>query len=168
LLRIPAWCTEATAEIDKQAVPATDGYLRVRREWVPGTRIVLNLSMPAELVEAHPRVDAVRGCLALRRGPVVYGVEQADLPGHAELADVRLDPAAPVTVNAHDAGALAPVTLTAGGRLYLDGDAALHRPYRPVDAVDSTHLALTAIPYFLWCNRTPGPMRVWIPVCPTG
>jgi DUF1680 family protein len=169
-LRLPAWCADATAELDGRVVPAVavDGYLRLRREWAPGTRIVLNLSMPAELVEAHPRVDAVRGCVALRRGPVVYAFEQADLPGHAELADVRLDPAAPVTVTAHDIGALAPVTLTAGGRWHPDGDVALHRPYRPVDAVAPTPLALTAIPYFLWCNRTPGPMRVWIPVCPTG
>jgi uncharacterized protein len=169
-LRMPAWCTDATVEMDGRAAPAAavDGYLRVRREWAPGTRIVLDLSMPAQLVEAHPRVDAVRGCVALRRGPVVYGLEQADLPGHADLEDVRLDPDAPVTVTAHGAGALAPVTLTAGGRLYPDEVVALHRPHRPGGAVTSTPLALIAIPYFLWCNRTPGPMRVWIPVCPTG
>jgi DUF1680 family protein len=29
-------------------------------------------------------------------------------------------------------------------------------------------LELTAIPYFLWGNRTPGPMRVWIPVATQG
>jgi uncharacterized protein len=166
-LRMPAWCAGATVEIDGRAATIAippDGYLRVRREWVRGTRIVLDLEMPVELVAAHPRVDAVRGCVALRRGPIVYGIEQADLPEQIELEDVHLDPATSVVVTAHDSGALAPITLTAGGRLHDDGGGALHRPYQHHGAAASAFFPLIAVPYFLWGNRTPGPMRVWIPI----
>ncbi|MBB5801059.1 DUF1680 family protein [Saccharothrix ecbatanensis] len=30
-------------------------------------------------------------------------------------------------------------------------------------ATTSTPITFAAVPYFLWGNRTPGPMRVWIP-----
>ena len=43
-----------------------------------------------------PRVDAVRGCVALERGPLVYAIESADLPPGVELEDVAIpDGAAP-------------------------------------------------------------------------
>ena len=29
---------------------------------------------------------------------------------------------------------------------------------------DGPAVTVPAIPYFLWANRAPGPMRVWIPV----
>nr|MDQ2831785.1 hypothetical protein [Chloroflexota bacterium] len=42
---------------------------------------------------------------------------------------------------------------------------ALYRPHRadaPRDAGAS--IKLTAIPYYAWANRAPGPMQVWIPL----
>ena len=38
--------------------------------------------------------------------------------------------------------------------------------YRPltVDEPGGTAVTVPAIPYFLWANRAPGPMRVWIPL----
>ncbi|HXG39318.1 MAG TPA: hypothetical protein VNJ28_00110 [Candidatus Limnocylindrales bacterium] len=46
--------------------------------------------MLVRIVEADPRIDAVRGCLALERGPLVYCVEGADLPPGTELEEVEL------------------------------------------------------------------------------
>ena len=45
----------------------------------------------------HPdrRVDAVRGCLAIERGPLVYCFEQADQP--ARLDEVAVFPGDPLT-----------------------------------------------------------------------
>ena len=43
----------------------------------------------------NPRIDAIRGCVALARGPLVYCIEQADHPADVAVEDLRLDPAAP-------------------------------------------------------------------------
>ncbi|MBP2708388.1 glycoside hydrolase family 127 protein [Microbispora sp. RL4-1S] len=170
-LRVPAWCDTYAVSVGGETVdvPVQDGYVRLTRVWAPGTTLVLDLAMPVRRLSAHPRVDAVRGCVALARGPVVYCLEQADLPPGVVLEDVWLDPAAPVEAAHRDDPAGIPVVLTAGGRLAGSGDAlytALDEsgPGRETGAP----LALTAVPYFLWGNRSEGPMRVWIPLAATG
>jgi uncharacterized protein len=159
-LRVPGWATEAL--LDGAPADIDDGYVRVRRDWSAGVTVTLDLPMPARVILPHPRIDAVRGCVALARGPLVYAVEQADLPAGVTLEDVRVDPAAPIMP-----GRLPdiPVTLTTRGAVARPASAELY-PAR----VEIQHepLELTAIPYFLWGNRTPGPMRVWIPGTTTG
>ena len=44
--------------------------------------------MPVRVIEPNPRVDAIRGCVALERGPLVYCLEGADLPAGVELEDL--------------------------------------------------------------------------------
>jgi DUF1680 family protein len=178
-LRIPAWCRAYTVLVDgvELAAPAVDGYVRLTRDWA-GERVELRLAMPPRVLAAHPRVDAVRGCVALARGPLVYSIEQHDLPDDAVLEDVALESVVPIQVGEHGADAAIPVTLTAAGRvrrfaterLYQPLDEALDEPLDETSggASDETSrpFALTAIPYFLWGNRNPGPMRVWIPAAP--
>jgi DUF1680 family protein len=171
-LRVPGWCADARLTVNGSLVRtgAQEGYLRLTRTWRPGDRVELVLAMPPRLVTAHPRVDATRGTAALARGPLIYCLEHADLP--AELAgevfeDLYLDTSAPLTAVRDDAGP-APVRLHArirtrdGGAdaLYRPiGDAAAHRP--PAEPRGAT---VATIPYYLWANRAPGPMRVWIPL----
>ena len=59
------------------------------RDWRAGDRIVLTLDMPVRVTEPDPRIDAVRGCVAIERGPIVYCVESADLPAGVDLEDDR-------------------------------------------------------------------------------
>jgi DUF1680 family protein len=166
-LRVPAWCPAYTVLVDGVPVraEATGGYVRLSRVWAPGTTVVLDLHLPVRQVSAHPRVDAVRGCVALTRGPLVYCLEQADLPPDAVLEDVRLDPEAPVVLalaNGPDPST-PPVTLVARGSTVSDGDASLYRT-AAYDAGTAPPITLRAVPYFLWSNRAKGAMRVWIPV----
>ncbi|MCP2167323.1 glycoside hydrolase family 127 protein [Goodfellowiella coeruleoviolacea] len=166
-LRMPGWCPVADVRVDGAPVQAgavRDGYLRLRRDWSGGATVTLDLPMPARVVRPHPRIDAVRGCVALTRGPLVYCLEQADLPAGVTLEDVRVDPAAPIAV---DRLADIPVVLRARGAIEQPGSAALYTASAPT-APRTEPLALTAVPYFLWGNRVPGPMRVWLPVTTTG
>jgi DUF1680 family protein len=170
-LRMPAWCPAYTVLVDDVPVraEAAGGYVRLRRVWAPGTTVVLDLHLPVRQVTAHPRVDAVRGCAALTRGPLVYCLEQADLPADAVLEDVRLDPEAPVVLalaNGPDPSA-PPVTLIASGSAMTTGDASLYRT-TACAAGTATPITLRAVPYFLWGHRAKGAMRVWIPVRTAG
>jgi uncharacterized protein len=164
-LRVPAWCREARLSVagDPVAVsPDADGYVRVRRAWRPGTEVLLTLPMPPRVLAAHHRVDAVRGCVAWARGPIVYCLEQHDQPAGAPLEDIRVAAQeAPRAVAGSDVPGV-PVVLVGQGyvsradgrQLYAEGAAA---------APDGEVVEVTAIPYFRWANRGPAPMRVWIP-----
>jgi len=51
----------------------------IDRKWkILADRIELELPMDVQLVKADERVKADRGCVALRRGPLVYNVESAN------------------------------------------------------------------------------------------
>lgn len=158
-LRVPAWAPGLRLSVGGAPVPeprVVDGYLTVPS----GTRRVeLDLDMPAVAVAAHPRVDAVRGAVALTRGPVVYCVEQADHPDGPSVEDVRLRPGGALVVEPR-AGAL-PLIRAQGVAAETD-DAPLYgtRTTTPADRP----VPLTAVPYAEWGNRAPGPMRVWLPL----
>lgn len=169
-LRIPQWCGEFRVRCgdtvyDRTTAPADDGWLRLERTWTPGDEVVLELGLEPRLTAADPRVDAVRGCVAIERGPLVYCLEQADHPGGG-LDDIVLDTTRPLTVT-HRPDLLGGVTtIVAAGHRRRIPDAGWW-PYRSAGDTDATPagepLELTAIPYYAWANRQDGSMRVWVP-----
>jgi DUF1680 family protein len=160
-LRVPAWSTGATLD----GRPVAPGYAELTRAWRPGDRVVLELDVSPRLTAPNPRIDAVRGCLALERGPVVFCLEDHDLPSGVELADVAVDPAAgPVDSGPiSQLGDLPGVALTGVVR-DLDGwRNTEYRDLRELPATPTAPASLLAVPYFAWANRERGGMRVWIP-----
>jgi uncharacterized protein len=163
-LRVPAWAEGATLSINGQDRPVAAGaYASARRSWQAGDTVELAMPMPVRLLAADERVDAVRGCVAIERGPLVYAVEQVDQDDEMVVDDLRLDTAG-TTAATHRPDLLGGVTVVtaqglAGKRVSrpwpygAPGEAS--RPATPVE--------VTAVPYFAWANRGVGPMRVWIP-----
>jgi DUF1680 family protein len=164
-LRVPAWADEATLQVDGDEQPAAAGaYASVTRSWRPGDTVELRLPMRVRFVEADARVDAVRGCVAIERGPLVFAVEHVDQPEDVIVDDLHLDPAGPTSAE-YRADLLGGVTVvTARGR--AGRHAAQDRPYPPAGTPgppDGTDVDVTAVPYYSWANRGIGPMRVWLP-----
>jgi len=166
-LRAPGWAEGATLTVDGEQQPVTAGaYATVRRAWSAGDVVELVLPMAVRLTEADERVDAVRGCVAIERGPIVYAVEQADQPDGVLVDDLRLDVSAPLETE-HRPDLLAGVTVVrAGGR--PQAHTAQPWPYRPATTAaaqpqQAEEVPVTAVPYFAWANRGIGPMRVWVP-----
>jgi hypothetical protein len=116
---------------------APGGGVSLRRVWAVGDDVVLELPIAARRTTPDERVDSVRGCVAIERGPLVYCFEQQD-------ADVVLDRTAVV------AGAL----VSRERPDLLGGVTTVEVPGRDGP--------LTAIPYYAWANREVGPMTVWI------
>lgn len=170
-LRIPSWCAGHRVRVAGHdlAGAVADGWLRLERRWSPGDEVVLDLSMPPRLTQADPRVDAVRGCAAIERGPLVYCLEGVDHPGGG-LDDVVIDPRTPLTEERAPDLLGGVTTVTAAGHRRTLPETGWW-PYRDAtapgtagsDQPHGTPLELTAIPYYAWANRTDGPMRVWIP-----
>ena len=55
-------------------------YLEVRRSWRPADHVQLSFPMPIERVACHPYVMENADRVALKRGPLVYCVEEVDNP----------------------------------------------------------------------------------------
>jgi hypothetical protein len=62
------------------ALMATNGYATTPRVWRKGDAVSFDLKMPAERFYAHPNVRMDVGLAALRRGPLIYCVEEAGIP----------------------------------------------------------------------------------------
>ena len=172
-LRIPGWCeTGASVQVNGEATseaPMTGSYAGVRRSWRPGDIVALTLPMPVRRVVSHPRVVENVGRVALMRGPLLYCLEQADHPD-ADVRDVVLpDGAIFSAIERPD---------LLGGVVALTAEA-LHHPPEPAwrsalyasaatapPAAAGRRVTITAVPYYAWANREPGPMRVWVPRMP--
>ncbi|MBA7467125.1 Non-reducing end beta-L-arabinofuranosidase [subsurface metagenome] len=159
-LRIPAWCREFSLRVngmEAKSLQPKHGYLRIEREWKAGDCIELSLSMPIELVRAHPEVREDIGCVAIQRGPLVYCLEQVDnkvplhrivLPEDTKLkARFEQDLLDGVVVIHDDAFVVDD----------SDWDAQLYR----VAKEQRKCFKISAIPYYAWDNRESGKMRVW-------
>jgi DUF1680 family protein len=172
-LRVPGWAAGAKIEVNGQPYPGTDGirpgdYAGIDISAGAGTRIRLTLPMNVEIVEAHPHVIGNLGRVAIRRGPLIYCLEQADHTG-TDVGNVFLPDDVLLTPE-HRPDLLNGVTVLCGEGLALDApeeDGALYRAYRRRHLAEFQPVAITAIPYYAWANRAAGPMQVWIPVAPT-
>lgn len=61
------------------------GYAVITRVWGPGDTIQLTLPLRVQRVRADERVEALRGRVALKYGPLVYNIEEEDQDIHREL-----------------------------------------------------------------------------------
>ena len=160
-LRIPGWAKNATAAVNGEpiALKPLNGYATIRRLWREGDAVTLDLKMPAERLYAHPNVRMDVGRAALRRGPLIYCVEEADNPG-GPVQTLALPRSAPI-----EAGWRADLF---GGVVTLEGAREEARSWQGAGALYSTEppaardAPLVALPYHLWANRAPGSMQVWV------
>ncbi|MEU7746165.1 beta-L-arabinofuranosidase domain-containing protein [Nonomuraea sp. NPDC049158] len=164
------------------------GYAVVAGDWRPGDEIRLDLPMAPRWTFPDRRVDALRGSVAVERGPLVYCAESvADEPPLADVA-ARIS-SAPIdhqTGSPEGASAAVPVPRAAGSEagapdpvagapadpvveievaVVLGAPATDDWPYGPTpDAPEGAETVLRLVPYHRWGNRGPATMRVWLPV----
>lgn len=163
--RVPDWCQGASLKVNGETVGsnyASSTYAEVTRVWKVGDVVEWNMPMPARLMEANPLVEEVRNQVAVKRGPVVYCLESADLPEGVKLDDVLI----PANIS------LTPVKAEIDGFpvMALEGEAQLATEaswqgqlYREVGAA-GRKLKVRLVPYYAWGNRGKGEMSVWLPL----
>jgi hypothetical protein len=147
---VPAWSgsTRISVNNDPERAGISPGYHVLHRPWRKGDVVTVHLDLTPRWTGPDRRVDAIRGCVAIERGPLVYCFEQTDQLDGARLDDLVVKPGSvlgerPVTLD----GIGQTIEITAEGQL-LPADT-------PVTGI--------AIPYFQWDNRDGRPMRVWMP-----
>jgi hypothetical protein len=172
-LRAPAWARGGRVEVAGVSRSLAGGTTEaLRRSWRAGDQVLLELPMDPRMTVPDERVDAVRGCVAVERGPLVYCVEQADLPDGQDV-DALVVRSDGVPRPGPSLAALEGMpSLELAGRTRVSGGGGPGWPYRessaPTPSPAAPEATVRAIPYFAWANRTPGSMRVWLPTAPVG
>jgi DUF1680 family protein len=160
-LRVPSWATGATLTVDGQPRGVTAGqYARAERPWRPGDELILELPIAPRWTYPDPRLDAVRGTVAVERGPLVYCVESIDLPAGLDLDRLSVVTSAPPR-DAPAADQPAAVNVPA---IAAAGDS---RPWpygsdRPAEPAATTQ-PVRLVPFYARANRGPAAMRVFLP-----
>lgn len=149
-LRIPSWATGATVN----GAATAPGEHRLEG-LSSGDTVELVLPLSPRFSLPDERIDAVRGTVAVERGPLVLCAESVDLPEGMSVNEFGVDPSSPL------------IPSGTGARLRAQGlrlqDSAW--PYAPDKALDiAAEFDLHLIPYHRWGNRGPATMRVWLPV----
>ena len=139
-LRIPEWSRGNTISLNgKEIAPAVeDGYAVLKNNWKAGDKVTLNFVMEVEAVAADPRVKANTGKRAIRRGPLVYCLEEVDNKGSYCSSVLTPSTAYTTVFNPNLLGGIATIAASSGNE------------------------ELTFIPYYSWDNREAGKMKVWV------
>jgi DUF1680 family protein len=158
--RIPGWARSYQLVLNGAPLKASlvRGYAQVDRTWTSGDRLELELPMPVERIYAHPQVRADVGRVALKRGPLVYCLEQIDNP-QADVGLMRLPRSTSVGTQVRPDLFDGIVTLVADAEATPVADSdSLYRS----EPFSTTPARLVAVPYYAWNNRGPNQMQVWI------
>lgn len=161
-LRVPEWATGARLRVtpadgggvdEREAAPGT---AEVRRAFRDGDVVELVLPMTPRLTAPDARIDAVRGCVVVERGPEVFALESVDAGAGADVSSLALAPGS--------------VPFERDGRVWVEvidrGDDDGGWPYRASADEAPGPPASRAVPlvaYHEWAERGPSTMRVWIP-----
>jgi uncharacterized protein len=162
-LRMPGWCKQATLKVNGIVVKPSmqQQYMSLNRVWKKGDKIELTLSMPVVLLESNPLVEETRNQVAVKRGPLVYCLESADLPAGKSVFDIII----PVATKWQPKQ----MTIDKSSVMALEGEVK-SRPgdwnnklYRELSTL-ATPVKVRLIPYYAWANRGKTNMTVWMPV----
>ncbi|MFT3751534.1 MAG: glycoside hydrolase family 127 protein [Paludibacter sp.] len=164
-LRIPEWCEKATITINGQPFESenkANTYTEINRVWKKGDVVELVLDMPVKLLESNPLVEETRNQTVVKRGPLVYCLEGADVPAGKSIdnvlipADIKFTPRKTTIAGS-------PVVVLDGIARLAGEDSWKNTLYRPVEKSDKT-VNITLIPYYAWGNRGKMDMTVWMPL----
>ena len=132
--------------------PGSDGYVNITRKWKKGDVVTLHFDMPARVVKASEKVKADRGMVAVQRGPLVYCAEWCDNNGTDIMASL---------LNQQPTFTEGQTTIANCQVTTLTTDAQQLR-FNDRGKLQTTDASLTLIPYYAWCHRGSGNMRVWL------
>ncbi len=132
--------------------PSEDGYLTITRKWKKGDLVQLHFDMAPRIVRAHDKVEADRGMVAVERGPLVYCAEHPDNP--FDVTSVLMNQKPHFQTGRVEIAGVPVVSLTTDAQTL---------GFNEQGKLMATDRQLTLIPYFAWCHRGSGKMRVWLP-----
>ena len=145
----------ATCSVNGNSVavtPSPDGYLTIDRRWKKGDRVNLHFDMEPRTVRANNKVEADRGMVSIERGPLVYCAEHPD--NSFDIMGALINQAPQFTLGKGEIAGTPIQTLTTSAQTLN---------FNKQGKLEAQDVTLTLIPYYAWCHRGSGKMRVWLP-----
>jgi DUF1680 family protein len=170
-LRVPSWAHRArlvfvAADGTRRVEDLGPGYATLTEQFMAGDRVELDLPMTPRLTSPDPRIDSVRGTVAVERGPEVYCLESTDAAAAGfvgvddDLASVEF--ASDPTVTERNGILLAHMRIRPHDTPRWPYDTA-GQDMSESETADEA-VAIPLIPYRSWAQRGPSTMRVWLPL----
>lgn len=129
-----------------------DGYLTINRNWKKGDVVRIHFDMEPRTVRANNKVEADRGMICVERGPLVYCAEHPD--NNFDIMGVLMNQS-PQFILGKEEVAGTPIQTLATDVQTLN--------FNKRGELETENHRLTLIPYYAWCHRGSGKMRVWLP-----
>ena len=156
--RLGYTCTVNGVAVDTNTTE--DGYLTIDRKWKKGDIVRLHFDMEPRTVRANEKVEADLGMISIERGPLVYCAEFKDNNFdimhtiHNQNPQFEVRPNVDFHITAADGEHTYKITelVTDVQQLAFDKQGKL----------TTTDARLTLIPYYAWCHRGSGNMKVWM------
>lgn len=162
-LRIPTWSEDKYSicvdGVCQDICAEKNGYVQIKRNWKGNHQITLELKMEPKLVQANRKIHYNGGRAALVCGPVVYCLEEADNGKY--LNQILVDAKSDWKVTE---GTLGGKSLILEGRGWREQSQTDEESLYHVYHEEREEITITAVPYFLWNNRSDGEMQVWMRV----
>lgn len=156
--RIPGWCRGYELSEDCGARKEEKaGYLYLTKKWKENDVIRLCFPMSVTGMTANQMVREDVGKMAIKRGPLVYCLEEKDNGKNLHLLKIKL-PLEAKEEEVLEMGHTFTRVSISGTRTRLCDSGALYQPYEDEKTED---VSLKYVPYFIWNNRGEGEMQVW-------
>lgn len=169
MLRIPNWAAGTSVKVNGVAIEnavVAGKFATLHRKWKKGDVITVDFPMDVYFVEGHSRIEEVRNQVAIKRGPVVYCLESADLPKEANIVDAYIKGDAKALKAEYKPNFLGGLT-TISGEVLLRKDTPSNTMYSKVAKPMLETYKTQFVPYYSWSNRNNGKeseMSVFLPV----
>lgn len=144
-----------------------DGYYTIERNWKKGDVVNVHFDMDVRTVRADNKVEADRGMASVERGPLVYCAEWRD--NSFDIMSVLLNREPKFSEGKLPYSSFIADSLKTKLQQYRDQNIttlatdAQTLAYDNSGKLTTNNVKLELIPYFAWCHRGSGNMKVWLP-----
>lgn len=144
-----------------------DGYYTIERNWKKGDVVNVHFDMDVRTVRADNKVEADRGMASVERGPLVYCAEWRD--NSFDIMSVLLNREPKFSEGKLPYSSFIADSLKTRLQQYRDQNIttlatdAQTLAYDNNGKLTTNNVKLELIPYFAWCHRGSGNMKVWLP-----
>ena len=136
---------------EREAALTDDGYITIERKWKKGDKIQIHFCMEPRVVRANSEVTADQGMVSIERGPLVYCAEHPD--NNFDIMSTLLNQHPVFTEGEKEIAGTTVKTLSTKVQQLSFNDKGM---------LTTKEENLTLIPYYAWCHRGSGKMRVWL------
>jgi DUF1680 family protein len=168
-VRWPAWAPSVRVFVNGNAVSSDfepGSYITVTRTWQTGDTLSLEFPEQPRWIRANPRAVALYGKAAVERGPLVFALEQPDMPA-TPISDVFLRAGGTAAAAELRKDLLGGVMLLKYPGYVTDKPLAnqpLYSPWGSDPAAGRRAVQLVLLPYFTVGSRENDSVRIWIPI----